>query len=70
MSPEPRSTKGDEIRNENVTPSGSPAAVNPMKMGIEEHEQKGVNVPRSAPMIFAPIPEYPPRIRRVRSGGK
>ena len=52
----PRSTIGDEIKNENVTPSGSPALVNPMKIGIEEQEQKGVTVPSKAPTMFAPIP--------------
>ena len=52
----PRSTIGDEIRKENVTPKGSPALVKPMKIGIEEHEQNGVTVPSNAPTIFAPIP--------------
>jgi hypothetical protein len=52
----PRSTIGDEIRNENVTPSGSPALVNPIKTGMEEHEQKGVTVPSKAPTMFAPTP--------------
>ena len=53
---EPRSTIGDEIRNENVTPIGSPALVNPIKSGIEEQEQKGVTVPNKAAIQFAPIP--------------
>ena len=52
----PRSTIGDEIRNENVTPSGNPALVKPMNSGIDEQEQNGVTVPSSAAMIFAPIP--------------
>jgi hypothetical protein len=52
----PRSTIGEEIRKENVTPSGSPALVNPINSGIDEHEQNGVTVPSNAPMIFAPIP--------------
>ena len=38
----PRSTIGEEIRNENVTPSGRPALVKPMNSGIEEQEQNGV----------------------------
>lgn len=63
------STKGDEIRNENVTPSSRPAAVNPMNSGMDEQEQKGVMVPNSAPRMFAPMPDRPPRMRRVRSGG-
>ncbi len=62
------STKGDEIRKENVTPNGSPAVVKPMNSGIEEQEQNGLTVPSSAPRIFAPTPDRPPRIRRVRSG--
>ena len=53
---DPRSTIGDEIRNEKVTPSGSPALVNPIKIGIDEQEQNGVTVPRSAPIRFAQIP--------------
>ena len=52
----PRSTIGEEIRNENVTPSGRPALVNPMKIGIEEQEQNGVTVPSSAPIRLAQIP--------------
>jgi hypothetical protein len=31
---DPRSTIGDEIRKENVTPSGRPAPVKPMNSGI------------------------------------
>ena len=53
---EPRSTIGDEIRNEKVTPNGSPALVNPINSGIDEHEQNGVTVPSKAAMQFAPIP--------------
>ena len=53
---EPRSTIGDEIKKEKVTPSGSPALVKPINSGMEEQEQNGVTVPNSAPMIFAPIP--------------
>ena len=64
------STSGDEIRKENVTPNGRPAAVKPMNNGMDEQEQNGVMVPRSAPRMFAPIPDRPPRMRRVRSGGK
>ena len=53
---EPKSTIGDEIKKEKVTPSGSPALVNPIKRGIDEQEQNGVTVPRSAAMILAIIP--------------
>jgi hypothetical protein len=47
---------GEDIRKEKVTPKGSPADVNPIKRGIEEHEQKGVTVPSKAAIIFAPNP--------------
>ena len=67
---EARSTRGEEIRKENVIASGSPAAVKPMNSGIDEQEQKGVNVPSSAANMLAPKPERPPSMARVRSGGK
>ena len=67
---EARSTSGDEMRNENVVPSGSPALVKPMNSGIDEHEQNGVIVPSSAPASRALTPLMLPRMRRVRSGGK
>ena len=47
----PKSTIGEEIRNEKVTPSGKPALVNPIKSGIDEQEQNGVTVPNRAEMI-------------------
>ena len=48
----PKSTMGEEIRNENVTPRGRPALVKPMNSGMEEHEQTGVTVPsRAAPGV-------------------
>jgi hypothetical protein len=53
---DPRSTIGEDIKNEKVTPKGSPADVNPIKSGMEEQEQKGVTVPSSAATEFAPIP--------------
>ena len=52
----PKSTIGEEIKKEKVTPSGNPALVKPINNGIEEHEQNGVTVPNNADMIFAPIP--------------
>ena len=52
----PKSTIGEEIKNEKVTPNGKPALVNPINSGIDEHEQKGVTVPNKAEMIFAFIP--------------
>ena len=66
----PRSTIGDDIRNEKVTPTGSPALVKPINRGIDEHEQNGVTVPSSAAMQLAPIPWKFPKIFLLRSGGK
>ena len=40
---DPKSTNGDDMRNENVTPNDNPTLVNPIKIGIDEHEQKGGN---------------------------
>lgn len=67
---EPKSTIGEEIKKENVTPIGKPALVNPMNSGMDEHEQNGVTVPSKAAIVFAPIPLKRPRIFRLRSGGK
>lgn len=67
---EARSTKGDDIRNENVTPIGKPLLVNPINNGIEEQEQNGVIVPKRAAKIFAHMPLNLPRIFLVLSGGK
>ena len=36
----------EEIRNEKVTPKGTPASIKLRKIGIEEHEQKGVTAPK------------------------
>jgi len=44
---------GEEIKKEKETPRGIPAAVNPIKIGMEEQEQKGVIVPKRAAMILA-----------------
>ena len=65
----PKSTIGEEIRKEKVTPKGSPAPVKPMNKGMDEQEQNGVTVPSRADTIFAPIPRNRPRIRLLRSGG-
>ena len=53
---EPRSTRGEETRKEKVTPRGSPALEKPMKRGMEEQEQKGVTVPKSAASVLARRP--------------
>jgi hypothetical protein len=65
-----RSTRGEDIRKEKVTPIGNPALVKPIKSGIDEHEQNGVTVPSKAPRIFAQIPVNLPRIFLDLSGGK
>jgi|GEM_PF-3084136 len=67
---EPKSTIGEEIKNENVTPTGRPALENPMNSGMDEQEQKGVTVPSSAAIQFAPTPRKRPNIFLLRSGGK
>ncbi len=46
-------TMGAEIRNEKVTPSGTPACTKPMNSGTAEHEQKGVTMPRLAAITLA-----------------
>ena len=66
----PRSTIGEEIKKEKVTPRGRPALVKPINSGMEEQEQNGVTVPKRAAMQFAMMPWNRPRIFFVRSGGK
>jgi len=67
---EVKSTRGEEIKNEKVTPIGRPALVNPINRGIEEQEQNGVIVPNKAPRIFAETPLNLPSIFLDLSGGK
>jgi hypothetical protein len=67
---EPKSTSGDEMRNEKVTLNGSPAFVKPMNRGIDEQLQNGVTVPKSALRVLAVTPWNLPRIFLVLSGGK
>jgi hypothetical protein len=67
---EAKSTSGEDIKNENVTPIGRPALVNPMNKGMDEQEQNGVTVPSKAPNIFADTPVNLPSIFLVLSGGK
>ena len=65
---DPKSTIGEDMRKENVTPKGKPADVKPMKSGIDEHEQNGVTVPSRAAITFAPMPRKRPNIFLLRSG--
>ncbi len=67
---EARSTSGEEIRNEKVTPNGRPAEVKPINIGMLEQLQKGVMVPNNAPKILPLIPLKLPSIFFVLSGGK
>ena len=61
-------TIGAAMRNENVTPSGTPACKNPMKSGTAEHEQNGVTMPRPAATAFPTPGLWLESIWRVRSG--
>lgn len=63
-------TIGAEIRNENVTPMGTPAVTKPMKRGTAEQEQNGVTMPSKAAITFPADSRFPARMRRVRSGVK
>ena len=51
-------TKGEVIKNENVTPNGMPPLTNPKNNGIDEQEQNGVTAPNNdarkycSPYIF------------------
>ena len=65
-----KSTKGEEIKNENVIPIGTLADINPINIGILEQLQNGVIVPNNAPSIFPFIPLCFSNIFFVLSGGK
>ena len=58
----PRSTMGEEIRKENVTPMGSPAPVNPINSGMEEQEQNGIRNLEGAVVLVHP----PFRIENIK----
>ena len=61
---------GAATRNENVTPSGTPAVTKPMNSGTAEHEQNGVTTPSPPARTLPTTSRRPDRIRRVRSGVK
>jgi len=61
---------GAAIRNENVTPSGTPVVTNPMNSGTAEQEQNGVTTPSRAAITLPSDSRRPARMRRVRSGVK
>ena len=60
-------TSGLAIRKLSVTPSGTPAATNPMNAGTAEHEQNGVTTPRPAAATLPTPSRLPPSSARVRS---
>ena len=63
-------TIGAEIRNENVTPSGTPAVTKPMNSGTAEQEQNGVTMPRPAASTLPTPSRFPASSARVFSGEK
>ena len=58
------------MRNENVTPNGTPAFTKPINNGTAEQEQKGVTMPRLAAIQLANPSRRPASNARVRSGVK
>ena len=60
-------TSGEAIRNDSVTPSGTPAETNPINAGTAEHEQNGVATPRPAASTLPTPSRLPPSSARVRS---
>ena len=50
---------GAEIRNENVTPIGILACINPKKSGIALHVQNGVIIPNKLANIFPKKSDFP-----------
>jgi hypothetical protein len=63
-------TIGAAMRNENVTPSGTPVVTKPMNRGTAEHEQKGVTTPSRAASTLPALSRLPASTLRVRSGVK
>ena len=63
-------TIGAEIRNEKVTPSGTPAETKPTNSGTAEQEQNGVKTPSPAAATLATPSRLPASSLRVPSGEK
>ena len=61
---------GAAIRNENVTPNGTPDSTKPRNSGIAEQEQKGVTIPNTEAMMFPINVDLPSRAFLVRSAVK
>ena len=60
-------TSGEAIRNDSVTPSGTPAATNPRNAGTAEQEQNGVTTPSPAAITLPRPSRRPPSSALVRS---
>ena len=56
------------MRNENVTPRGTPAETKPMNSGTAEQEQNGVRMPRDADITLPTPSRLPDNSARVFSG--
>ncbi len=63
-------TIGAAIKNENVTPSGTPALTKPMNSGTAEQEQKGVTMPSDAASTLPMPSRFPASSARVFSAEK
>jgi len=61
---------GAAIKNENVTPNGTPDSTKPKNNGIAEHEQKGVTMPSIDAKTFPVKVDFPSSIFLVCSGEK
>jgi hypothetical protein len=61
---------GAAIRNENVTPRGTPDSIKPKNNGIAEQEQNGVTIPNVAAIILPVKVCLPSSAFLVRSGVK
>jgi hypothetical protein len=58
---------GAAIRNEKVTPKGTPDSTNPKNKGIAEQEQKGVTMPSIEAKMFPVKVDFPSNIFLVFS---
>lgn len=61
---------GAAIKNEKVTPNGTPASTNPKNNGIAEQEQNGVTIPNIAAKTFPVKVFLPSKAFLVFSGVK
>ena len=59
---------GELTKKATLTPNGTPAATNPMNIGIEEQEQKGVTVPKKTARRYPAQRDFPVKYPRTISG--